>query len=269
MVIKKVNKIKTTDEVRQAFIFAFTLLQNSCTLIEFEQNLQNMFILFNSEFENDQTRDSLLKINSNIRDRKEKLTAFILNPDAEMAIEGEEDETFASTEGDDPETISSIKKNSPFTDYFALKHASFSKAMTNVNYMKLNAFYKPELYSILSDYLHIIPLWTGIGLSYNGNAHNANETVPTRLSNNPVERWFGISKYFLFLDMNLFPNAIAIILYENVEANFKRHYVMVINKELLKSNKDSFSDQIEIWNRGDTSKYIKGFYFNNEYQIKG
>jgi hypothetical protein len=42
-----------------------------------------------------------------------------------MAIEGEEDKTLASTEGDDPETIPSIKKNSPFTDYFAVKHASF------------------------------------------------------------------------------------------------------------------------------------------------
>jgi hypothetical protein len=40
MIIRKVKKINANENVKQAFIFAFTLLQNAATLSEFEQVLE-------------------------------------------------------------------------------------------------------------------------------------------------------------------------------------------------------------------------------------
>jgi hypothetical protein len=269
MIIRKVKKINANENVKQAFIFAFTLLQNAATLSEFEQVLENMFILFNSKFENNQVRCALLQINSKIRDRKKKLEALYLNPENENIEFNMDDERELNPDENECDTISSIVKKSPFTSYFAKKHSEFSKILKKPDSFKLSEFYAPNLYSCLFDYLHLIPLWTGIGLSSNGLLNSVNQTVSTRLSNNPVERWFGISKNILFIDINLFPNAIATILYENIEATYIKHYKLSWNKELLKSSKDNLNEQKEIWDRGGRKPSNKPFYFENKWQIKG
>lgn len=63
-----------------------------------------------------------------------------------------------------------------------------------------NEFFSPELFEIIQKYLYIIPLWSGIIIKncrtvYKNNLRN----IGSRLTNNPVESYFGHLKNSILL----------------------------------------------------------------------
>ena len=62
---KKINK-----NLYKPFIFAFTLLQNSVTVDQFDMTLLNVYTLFNAEFFNETVFDSLCFLKREISDRR-------------------------------------------------------------------------------------------------------------------------------------------------------------------------------------------------------
>lgn len=49
LIISKVDKLKVKIDLKRTFLLAFTLLQNSKELVEFEWNLKNIFYIFNQK----------------------------------------------------------------------------------------------------------------------------------------------------------------------------------------------------------------------------
>ncbi|CAF1090752.1 unnamed protein product [Brachionus calyciflorus] len=69
LIISKAEKIKPQNEIKRIFIFGFTLLQNSTSLQEFENNLIDLYSIFNEQFESISTSDSLKRLEKNVRTR--------------------------------------------------------------------------------------------------------------------------------------------------------------------------------------------------------
>lgn len=85
---------------------------------------------------------------------------------------------------------------SPFHSYFEKEIKRFElinneneKFNSNKQFV-LNEFYSPKLFKIIQDYLHLLPLWTGIMIDQ---ASISYETK-TRVCNNPGETGFLRSK---------------------------------------------------------------------------
>jgi hypothetical protein len=266
IIVKKVKNVNENDEAKKAFIFAFTLLQNSSTFIEFEEILQKIYTLFHSEFINQNVSSALFAINQKVLGRKEKLTALFLVPENDASDESDD---FYFSQDESLNTVEGVKKNSPFTEYFLKKKKTYMHELGKEKSNQGNDYFCPQFCSILEEYLHIVPLWTGIVLSNNG---HATTDVVTRLSNNMVENWIGSCKDDLFIDQNLFPHQIALILHENAQAVYINHYLSSENKGLLlaKKNDDSFYNQMEIWMRNNQNKNLnKGYFYKNKWKIQG
>ena len=82
-----------------------------------------------------------------------------------------------------------LKQNSPFKLYFdsQIKSYEISNESTHMEHDNLNEFYSPCLFNILRDQLYLIPLWSGIMVNGVINGY----VTKTRLTNNPVENYFG------------------------------------------------------------------------------
>ncbi len=68
--ISKVKKIEKNKTVAKSFIFAFSLLQNSVTIKQFDTNLWHIYNLFGNRFMNHSTYNSLKFLKKEISNRK-------------------------------------------------------------------------------------------------------------------------------------------------------------------------------------------------------
>jgi hypothetical protein len=68
--ISKVKKIEKNKTVAKSFIFAFSLLQNSVTIKQFDTNLWHIYNLFCNRFMNYSTYNSLIFLKKEISNRK-------------------------------------------------------------------------------------------------------------------------------------------------------------------------------------------------------
>ena len=91
-----------------------------------------------------------------------------------------------TTDGKDE---ANVVKNSPFTVYFRQKvydYKAFYTPSHSTNFLT-NEFYCPKLFKLIVKQLHLLPIWSGIMISNQTFGYD----VKTRLSNNPVENYFG------------------------------------------------------------------------------
>ena len=113
-VIKDVKNTTATDKQKKAFIFSFSLLQNSTSLKDFEETLKNILNVFFREnidqiFLNSLEAIRIGCLNINL--------VKIVNDEEPMNPRNsyKEAENFIFEAG---EIFGSLKKNSPFRDYF-------------------------------------------------------------------------------------------------------------------------------------------------------
>ena len=97
---------------------------------------------------------------------------------------------------DDDFNENNLKKNSPFKAYYEKllnKHGQNIKSKINrESCVEANFFYSPKMFEILSDYIHIVPFWTGIMLSFWKTLNpKFASNIKSRIDNNCVENWFG------------------------------------------------------------------------------
>ena len=93
---------------------------------------------------------------------------------------------------------SALKKLSPFFKYFEKKIIQFRKSMITNDSAGLsdNEFYSPPLFDILMGQLYLLPIWSGIMIHHKKIGYN----IKSRISNNPVENWFGQLKKNILRD---------------------------------------------------------------------
>ncbi|CAF1144677.1 unnamed protein product, partial [Brachionus calyciflorus] len=188
-VIKKAKKIKVKNNVRNAFIFSFTLVQNSKTIQELENYLINIFNIFNNQYFDRSVVYSLNTLKIKIRERNlsnldisgernpEKLSRDI---DFKKFLKG--------TNENIGEKEEIIFRNSPFKTYFDELISKYKVRIqkTTSKYMINNEYFCPDLFNILENKLYLVPLWTGILI----NCSTIEYPRKTRLTNNPVENYF-------------------------------------------------------------------------------
>jgi hypothetical protein len=159
-----------------------------------------------------------------------------------------------------------LKKNSPFKEYFENileldKHKVIEKPNDSIQFA-LNKFYSPALFKLIRDQLHIVPLWSGIIIHQDIYSYKVN----TRLTNNPVERWFG------FLKSNLLNKRKNLNASELISPVFK--YLLVLFLQLYMKNenvKEKIINQkrvyVETWDDGNSLKRKKGALFYENFKL--
>lgn len=157
------------------------------------------------------------------------------------------------------EIAKTIKYSSKYKNYFEkyLKglntqiEGSNEQTMLNSNY-----FYSPELFKIIEKYLYLVPLWSGL-LIYDQNLKKC------RLSNNPVENWFGHLKNNMLNREKVMPSKFVGILYKKILSKYLLYYnenqLTIVNPV-----KTKFSFEEEKWRKNEPKKKRqKGFYFQS------
>ncbi|CAF0977548.1 unnamed protein product [Brachionus calyciflorus] len=179
IIIVKLKKKLKQNEIfcSKDFIFSFTLLQNSRSFKEFKDILIDLFYIYNSKFLSENLIERTIRIEQKIKKREKDDLNFEISNESENSV-------FLFEEF----TIGSLKKDSPFTKYF---NSLFLIHQKNLDLHEksgflINKYYNPELFKLCEETLYILPLWTGILLSF----ENFKYGDGSRISNNPVEGHF-------------------------------------------------------------------------------
>ena len=120
-----------------------------------------------------------------------------------------------------------------------------------------NEYYCPEMFQIIVQYLHVVPLWTLISIKQWQNINKKFEKID-RLTNNPVENWFNQVKNKILLSKRTMPSIHATNLLNLIESSFKLHYE---NENIkLNKNKKMLPYQEEIWKKSNSKRHKSKFY---------
>ncbi|CAF0919488.1 unnamed protein product [Brachionus calyciflorus] len=257
-IIKKTKKIRVKNSVRNAFVFAFTLIQNSKTIQEIENYLVNIYNVFNNPYFERSVVYSLNLLQIKIRERN------LLNID----ISGERDPEQITRDIDFNRIIQESKINpsekeeiiiqdSPFRKYFDQLIDKYKSNLDKVKckYQIINEYFCPELFQIIQEKLYLLPLWTGILIHQS----NIGYQRKTRLTNNPVENYFSILKNHYNLKNRVTSEIVAILYKRLINKNCEYYY------SRSSADKNIFEKKpVEKW--GPKRKKIKkkkNIYFNN------
>lgn len=242
IIIKKSKALKVNERIRIAFIYFFTLVQNSTRIDQVNIYLRTLFILFNSPTRTKETETSLKFLIDELKDRKLK-NIEVPTVESEHELEHTEQQQEQHTNS----TLLYFEKY--YHDYFeVLKNNLQSTTSSSSNSMP-NQFYSPELFIILKEKLIYLPLWTAILIPER--ARHINQM--NRISNNPVELYFSHLKHnILSSETYLFPSQIATKLYARL---------LSIYLKFFPENSANFSKE-------SNKNHLKNFLRNIIYIIK-
>ena len=160
-------------------------------------------------------------------------------------------------------TTKSKKEQTPFGEYFKGKIFEFeikliSKSLDNTHLnQKKNSLYCPDLFEFIKIKLHLLPLWTGLILRQCQNQYPAIYISDqfTRLTNNPVESYFGhLKNQILNRQKRLLPSELCSKLYLNIQAIFIEYKFPDV--EISKRKREIE----EVWKKGSKSKRNGTYY---------
>ena len=229
-IIKNSKLIKVEKEIRRAFIYFFTLVQNSISVSQIEIYLINIHNIFMSMHFDMSVQYSLQTLATELKNRK--LNNIDIDNEKSLPNERERDKHFTSfVEASNIYFVvnfdEKLKENSPWETLFINLNAEWDRlleARSSVNQtsnLLPNPFYCPALYFLLRRELHKLPLWTGVLLPYIMFSYE----IKTRLSNNPVENHFLQVKYRLLNRRSrLSCSEIIGPFYSNILAKFFKYY---------------------------------------------
>ena len=213
-VIKDVKSTNATEKQKKAFIFSFSLLQNSTSLKDFDETLKNILNVFFRDYIDQFFLNSLEAIRSGCLNRN----IVKIDNDEEPKSQRnayKDAENFIFEAG---EIFGSLKKNSPFRDYFdrVISETLLSIAESDISGLKENPLKNMNLFSAIDRHLHVAPLWSGLLL-----------TQHSRLTNNYVESYFKTLKTsILNTEKNgrLMPSELCSSLYRNLLSVYRNNY---------------------------------------------
>ena len=184
--IKKTSKFKETKKnVYQAFVYSFTLLQNSTHLEQFNGYLENIHNIFYCKSMDSSVLFSIRVLQTELLNRNLQK----LNVNIDVNIRRPIFENKSQIEIDEQ----SIIEHSPFKKFFDEQINLYDgnikrRTEENTKNNEVNTFYCPEAFEIIKKKLYLLPLWSGIMLKMSQQENpSLFETSFTRLTNNPVE----------------------------------------------------------------------------------
>lgn len=231
IIAKKADIITKRNEnihVKSAFLFAFSLLQNSTTIKEFENFLGNIIIMFGESNQTSECLASIKQIKKSVSTRNLDYVEKVLNTDLCSSKIGEDISDMIELMNNSNKTIkesnTSLKKMSPFTWYFEKLLKDNMKSLNQDHkHCKPNIYYNFELVELISEYLYILPMWTGILINKWQNLFAYHDII-TRITNNVVENWFGRLKDHILMKKKVMPSELVAALYRRLLAKYIRSY---------------------------------------------
>lgn len=269
-IVKKTKTLTNNKEVRRAFTYSFSLLQNSQTINEFLHYYEKINFMFRLKYESDKFNIAVEYLRNEIANRH--LETIDVDDDS---IDMKKAKLLADTNMEcERETAKNLKTFSRFTKFFESHTTRLKQTIENDNSFNFgenaeNMYFCPALMDIIDGYLHLLPLWTGIILKkwYD---RNPKYTCKTRLTNNMVENSFGHLKHNILNKQKVLPSTLTSLLYQNSEAAYIEHYSNTIIKYKAPSTKNKtkkdklISQEIEKWcRRKQAVRKIKGIYYKS------
>lgn len=196
------SEVNAANKTKRAFVFAFAFLLNSTTISQIDEYLYHIYVVFNSQRLDGVCLDSIVSLGSAIQGSTLDLKYILQVPSPEEKMRN--DLFNELTKNSKINSDQALKKRSPFYIYYEARISEIQKKLpnrTDLQNFELNEFYCPPLFEILRKRLYLLPIWSGVII------HNSNigYKCKTRLSNNPVENWFGQLK------RNILKNDIVIL----------------------------------------------------------
>jgi hypothetical protein len=266
--------VDINKRVKKTFLIAFTLLQSSSSIEEFDDVLHHIYTVFNSPYKTASTINSLdylrvaiFKRNLTNTDISGTNTVFQKEREEELKNTG-----FLTC--DEISSESSLKKNSPFYFYYKrqIDLMKYNLSLSdNVPTIDANIYYKPELFDIINNYLYFMPCWSGAMISdYREKTVDTEKKIINnqikRLTNNPVENHIGFTKVNLLGNKLFGTSHFVSVQYKRIESKFFSFYETAgINVSIkvtpkIYNNKELF----EVWKNKEIIKARKkGFYYQN------
>ncbi len=219
--IRKAKKINGVNRTTTAFIYMFSLLQNSITFEQFQKYLLDIYVILNQKYLNTDVYSRINFVLSELRNRKLNCLDIGCIYDDDINTNEHKYEIEISEKN----SVNSIKNDSPFSFYFkSFLDSHQNLIQTNdlaIDDQEENQFYNPKLFAVIHDLLKIMPLWTGIWV--HENIHNLK--CNTRLTNNPVENWFKILKHTILQSKkNIMPSELVSLTYKSLKAKYLEYY---------------------------------------------
>ena len=259
-IIKKTKSIKKSKNVKTAFIFMFTLIQNAITLEQIENYLINILNIFNSEYMDESVFNSLFFMTRSLKDRNLNCIDIELERTPEEQDRDQHFEQFLNESHS--EQNEKEEKCSNFDKYFSDKlkpHYEFIENKKNIKNDMKNEFFCPNLFELLKEYLYIIPLWSGIMIS------KKSEKILTRLTNNPVENWFSqVKNKILNKKKKVSCSELVTLLYKKLLSLYLTFFSKS-NELDKKTLKEDLKIPVETWEDKNENKRnkIKGYFYKN------
>ncbi len=208
---------------------------------EIENHLINLYNIFNNKYLDKRVEYSLAAIKTEIinRDLHRVNVNDVTSPEQKIRDAFFDQHLQLSEHDDGPESTKSIVDNSPFRTHFNSLFEQVQKEIEKHNSIaektiSLNPYYFPQLFEILSKQLYLVPLWSGIMIyTCQQNYPFCFDRILSRLSNNPVEGWFGHLKNHPLENNIVMTSELVTILYERIVSKFIEFYMKDINKDLI------------------------------------
>ena len=260
--IKKINKFnarKNNQKLHTVAMYACAILQKSQSIEDFSKNLKYCFNIFYTKYDSDVKFASLKAI-------KEKIIngSFDNDFDFKESLKIEEKKAKKKILYSENRNLKSFKKNSPFTNYFTKVinhhkkniHKKTKKCGKGV-YKYLNKYYCPEIFKILFQYVHLMPMWSNALLVIWATYYQIDIN---RLTNNPAENWFHQVKDSLKMFLPVMPSEFANVVYSIIEAYYYQN--TALEKIKLVKNIDFNKESHENWSKSrfESKRREKNFY---------
>ena len=188
-ILSKHKEKEVCSNILRTFLLSFTLLQNSTNVKEFDDNLKDLFYVFNSKTQNESFIAAMMRVRVKLSNREAQSLCFPDQPNEKEKIDLEMKNAIFSKE-----IQTGLINNSPYTKYYEniLKNLNDSIETCKTSNQR-NLLFDPGLFNLINDQLYIAPLWSGM-LIGTWQMQEFQEITYTRLSNNPVENHFGHTK---------------------------------------------------------------------------
>jgi hypothetical protein len=266
-IIKNSKLIKIEKEIRRAFIYFFTLIQNSTALNQIEIYLINIHNIFMSKDFDMSVQYSLQTLASELKNRK--LNNVDIDNERSLPHERERDKNHEKFIEESNiyfvvDFDKKVKENSPWNNYFNILIEQWNEHLENRSILnkktlnlRANPFYSPSLFNLIHRELHKLPLWTGLFLA----DLNFSYIIKTRLTNNPAENHFLQVKHRILNRRKwLYCSEIVAAFFNILLAKFHKHYDD--EKTLIGSSKTHSTVHQDVW-KPEKRNRVKGVYFDS------
>ena len=253
--IKKFSSKKNNSKLHKIALYTCAVLQKSSNMQDFSFNLKNAYNIFNTKYNSKQKQNSVKAL-------IEKIKIGSVSKDCSFNnIELDKNKSRNSIYVHNSQH-NSLRKISPFKAYFEKLINQHKKNIFIKNKNKkteINSYYCPKIFKIFFEYIHLMPLWSGVMIDAWSSMNPSIEDITNRLTNNPVENWFDQVKESLRLFLPAMPSEYADVVYNIIDAFFEQH--PPIKSFELKNYQNLDRDATEKWSKNRKSiKRRKGYY---------